>query len=430
MGLVDYSDSDSESEPVQQQQQQQQPPKTQPPPSSASGTKKPFQKLINRSAPGAGPNKIVVHLPTTSTAEIDAEGSEPPAKRAKTAAAGSRFSAFGSFLPAPKKNNATLAAGKPAAGGGLRTGGAPAPGVHLKTGAEPAFQRRAAEDDGYENDGDAGSGFASGGLGLPAPKKAHPGPTIPEGQKPEAEVKLVGKPLMFKPLSVSRKPVKKKAPGAGVKKGGDASPAPVPATGLAAAVAAAAVPPPPKKVSLFSMDDDDNITRATADQKEPSGAYEPLFNTTPPTADDNDNTLPNDEKEFTSPYETYAPPPPTPVATNAQSLHTMADDLNLSSKARRELFGRDNGTNADFAIPAGARVLNFSMEQEYEHNEALRTAGAGQDAVYNPVRSIAPGKHSLRQVVNMVQSNQSALEDSFARGRNNRSDAAGRYGWK
>ncbi|KAK0711213.1 mitotic checkpoint regulator, MAD2B-interacting-domain-containing protein [Lasiosphaeris hirsuta] len=424
MGLVDYSDSDSEPGPTQQQQQ----PKAQPQSSAASGTKKPFQKLINRSAPGAGSNKIVVHLPTASTADGDAEGPGPPAKRAKTAGGGSRFSALGTFLPAPKKNNASLAAGKPAAGsgsGGSRAGGTPAPGMHLKTAAEPAFQRRAAEDDDYDNDGDAGSGFASGGLGVPAPKKTHSGPTIPEGQKPEAEVKLVGKPLMFKPLSVSRKPVKKKVPGAGVKKGGGAGPASVSAAALAAA-AAAAVSSPPKKVSLFSMDDDDDAAAriAMAEQREASGVYEPLFSTTTPAAD---AALLDDENEFTSPYETYAAPAP---ATNTQSLHNMADDLNLSSKARRELFGRDNGTNADFAIPAGARVLSFSMEQEYEHNEALRTAGAGQDAVYNPVRSIAPGKHSLRQVVNMVQNNQSALEDSFARGRNNRSDAAGRYGWK
>jgi hypothetical protein len=33
-------------------------------------------------------------------------------------------------------------------------------------------------------------------------------------------------------------------------------------------------------------------------------------------------------------------------------------------------------------------------------------------------------------MVNMAQNNQSALEDSFAQGKNNRKDAAGRYGWK
>jgi len=78
-------------------------------------------------------------------------------------------------------------------------------------------------------------------------------------------------------------------------------------------------------------------------------------------------------------------------------------------------------------MPAGARVVNFNMEREYAANEALRASG---EQVYNPVRAIAPGKHSLRQVVSMAQNNQSALEDSFAQGKNNRKDAAGRYGWK
>jgi hypothetical protein len=72
-------------------------------------------------------------------------------------------------------------------------------------------------------------------------------------------------------------------------------------------------------------------------------------------------------------------------------------------------------------------VINFNMEREYAHNEALRASGAQQ--AHNPVRSIAPGKHSLRQVVNMAQSNQGALEESFARAKGSQREAAGRYGW-
>ena len=70
------------------------------------------------------------------------------------------------------------------------------------------------------------------------------------------------------------------------------------------------------------------------------------------------------------------------------------------------------------------------MGDDDDHNEYLRQSGALADQVHNPVRSIAPGKHSLKQMVNMAQNNQAALEDSFAAGRGARSAAAGKYGWK
>ncbi len=60
--------------------------------------------------------------------------------------------------------------------------------MHLRTAAEPAFSRRV---DGHDD---------SMGLDGDATQPTFKGPSIPEGQKPEEEVKLVGKPLMFKPL--------------------------------------------------------------------------------------------------------------------------------------------------------------------------------------------------------------------------------------
>lgn len=396
MGLVDYSDSDSDSEPT---------PKPQPAAASTSTSttaKKPFQKLIDRSGSGAG--KIVVSLPSASSADVE----EPPAKRAKTIGAsssGSRFSNLGSFLPPPKKTNASVAKPTPSA-----RGGAPAPGVHLRTAAEPAFRRSSGvEDDEDGNNRESGSGGGSSlGNALPPPKRTPAGPSIPEGMKPESEVKLVGKPLMFKPLSVMRKPAagtKKKSLPPGFSRA-------KPASTAAAATPLPADPPAKKKVSLFSTDDDDDPpANAFADREPPSGAYEPLFTTAPTTQD------------ATTDATDYIPPPQQ-AHQQAAVGNAITDGLQLSAKARRELFGRTG--NAD-ALAANTRVVNFNMEQEYEHNEALRQSG---DQAFNPVRSIAPGKHSLRQMVNMVQSNQSALEDSFAQGRANKRDAAGRYGWK
>ncbi|KAJ4304389.1 Anaphase-promoting complex subunit 23 [Collariella sp. IMI 366227] len=380
MGLVDYSDSESESESVQQK-----------PTSASAPLKKSFQKLLDRSS-GAG--KIVVNLPSASAAaDPGPEDGQPPAKRVKTVG-GSRFSGLGSFLPPPKKTAA--AASAPAAWKG---GSAPAPGVHLRTGAEPAFVR-------------GGSGAY--------------GPVDTRGQKPEEEVKLVGKPLMFKPLSVARK----KAPVKNKKKAlpavaANTPPNPPPHTGSTTVTPAAApsVEPPKKKVSLFSMSDDEP-TSAVSTTIAPTGIYEPMFGAmSDPTSTANYD---DEDTDVTSAYPIYQQslaPSTSSSTTHDPTFSNLADTL--STAARRELFGR---SDPSALIPPNAKVISFDMEREYAHNEALRASGAQQ--VYNPVRSIVPGKHSLRQVVNMAQSNQGALEESFARAKSNQKDAAGRYGWK
>ncbi|KAK0630804.1 mitotic checkpoint regulator, MAD2B-interacting-domain-containing protein [Bombardia bombarda] len=317
-------------------------------------------------------------------------------------------------------------------GSATRTGTAPARGVQLRTGAEPSFARaRGGGDDEDDNSTNSNSG---GGLGLnlPPPRKAPAGPSIPAGQRPESEVKLVGKPLMFKPLSVARKPGLNKMK----KKPNMAPNGKITATAEQnVAAAAAAAPPPKKKVSLFSMGADTDASPA-ATTSTSTGAYEPLFNGAGPTTSyDDPATTATADDEYTGSYEHYEQPyqeTPQQQPNHQQSLTSIADDLNLSKEARRELFGRggvNNNTNNNSSfIPAGAKVISFNMEQEYAHNEALRQSGTEQ--VYNPVRSIVPGKHSLRQMVSMVQNNQAALEESFVAGKNTRKDAAGRYGWK
>ncbi|KAK3340718.1 mitotic checkpoint regulator, MAD2B-interacting-domain-containing protein [Neurospora tetraspora] len=431
MGLVDYgSDSDSDSEPVQQPVAPTPVPAVAPP-----TTKKPFQKLIDRSGSGSG--KIIVNLGSAGTdPESKPAEDEPPAKRAKTAAGGSsRFSSFGSFLPAPKKTAPIANTASTSAPAGDNSN-KPKPIVNLRTGAEPAFSRTGNDngDGGFGgSESTSGSGFSSG-LNLPAPKKTPAGPSIPEGQKPEEEVKLVGKPLMFKPLSVARKPQKKKAvtpkTPAAQSVGDKAATTTAPALSAQdTVVAAQQAAPKRKQVSLFSMEEEE-ATPTTTVTTSATGAYEPLF-----TAPEPSTNYEHNESDVTGDYDSYTAPTSSTYnsapsnASHQQSLGSIADDLALNKTARRELFGRQRGgKNRDaFEIPEGAKIVNFNMEQEYEHNNALRASG---EQVYNPVRAIAPGKHSLRQMVNMAQSNQSALEDSWAQGRNNRKDAAGKYGWK
>ena len=114
---------------------------------------------------------------------------------------------------------------------------------------------------------------------------------------------------------------------------------------------------------------------------------------------------------------------PAASMSGAQSLNDIASDLNLSAADRRQLFGRQKGG----AVPQATKIINFNTDEEYRHNEELRAAG--EQAVHNPVRAIAPGKHSLKQLVNAAANQKEALEESFAKGKSNRAEASSRYGW-
>ncbi|OBT99434.1 hypothetical protein VE01_02961 [Pseudogymnoascus verrucosus] len=389
MGLVDYSDSESSDN------------------EQVSETKKPskgsFQKVVDRSNPG----KIKVSLPTTTASTND----EPPAKRAKTSGGGA-FGGFNSFLPAPKKTGAAA----PKTLGGVATGngrgGGLGSGVSLKTGAAPAFSRNPEPiydgGDNYDGHGEAEGGESS--MGLPPPHAS--------AQIPAADVKLVGKPLMFKPLSVARKPQKKKKPVITPKTAeGPASQGP--------SEMSEAPKAPQPKVSLFSVpqDADDDIA------PERKGEYQPMLYGAKPEEDEEPEVVKNPyyEDQYNDAESRHTVPRPAapaaaPASTTSNSLDNIASDLQLSASERRQLFGRQGARNL-----TASKVINFNTDEEYRKNEELRSAG--EQAVHNPVRSIAPGKHSLKQLLNATVSQKEALEESFAKGYANRKEASGRYGW-
>jgi hypothetical protein len=390
MGLVDYSDSDASDI--------EEAPAAKPVLTSSKPT---FQKVVDRSNPG----KIRVSLPQT-TLKDDTTSDEPPTKRAKTG--GGAFSGFNSFLPPPKRagqTNATLGGGNAAKKGGLGAG------VSLKTGAAPGFSRESEPEREYVEQEQSGPATTNGGLGMSLPPpKASP----VEGQKPAEEVKLVGKPLMFKPLSVSRKSVKKKKPVLG---SGPSAAAAIPATPEPKVEKPAQWP----KVSLFSI--------STEKEKDPlpagNGEYQPIMHEVEETeADEEGNSfgLEPSYEDYT-PTSSHIAPPAAPTPPVLQSLDDIAGDLKLSAAERRQLFGRQKGGHKQSAT----KVINFNTDQEYLHNEELRAAG--EQVVHNPVRAIAPGKHSLKQLVNAAQSQKEALEESFAKGKSNRAEASSRYGW-
>lgn len=385
MGLVDYSESDDSGSETEQPQKPVA--KAQP-----SQTKKSIQKLVDPSNPG----KIIINLPQAKghSAATASENDQPPTKRAKTTGSG-LFSGFNSFLPPPKNTGVT-----PATKAFSST--SRAPGIGLRTSSAAAFDRGDGVSDIY-NEAPA----VDGGLFLPPPKRDEP--SIPEGQKPASEVKLTGKPLMFKPLSVARSKKKKTTKATAAK--ATAAAASQPATAVTSATPTAPSLPP-KKASLFSMHTEEASEPASAS----NGTYEPLFEA------DNSHSA-----GVTSSYEEYAasyaqPAQAASAGPSTDSLGNIADDLNLSAAERRELFGR--GGSAQLSAK---KVVNFNMDEEYKHNETVRASGDTQ--IHNPVRAIQGGKHSLRQLVQNVHNQREALEDSFAKGKGNRKEASGRYGW-
>lgn len=386
MGLVDYSESDSSDVEVDAPQ----------PAAKAAAPKKPaFQKVVDRSNPG----KIVLNLPQVSSSSDAsvASSNEPPAKRARTGGGG-LFAGFSSFLPPPKN------AGKP-----ILSKSSSRPAINLKTSAERGFSRDVEPSTGSNSNVDG----ASGGLSLPPPQRPAE-PSIPDTMKPAEEVKLVGKPLMFKPLSVARNTKKKPIKSTAVQASAASVSKPIASTQETASAKPEPAPisaPPPKKTSLFSIhvEEESAPTATTA-----GGAYEPLFETgeamNPYGLDAYSQQMNNGQTAAAS------------IDTRTESLDNVADDLNLSAAARRELFGR-GGVDKQMA----KKVINFNMDREYQHNEELRAAGEQQ--THNPVRAIHSGKHSLQQLVRNVSSQRDALEESFAKGKNNRREASSRYGW-
>lgn len=410
MGLVEYSDSESDGESTQ----------TSATPTAAVASqpakKQSFQKLVDKSNPG----KIVVSLPSVSATPDDAAtGEAPAAKRLKTS--GSRFSGFSSFLPPPKATAST-----PRGGGSGKA--APRVGVNLRTSSEAAFSRDTGDD------GDSGVSRTDGSGSMsnsPSTTAAAPmQPSIPHGQKSEDEVKLVGKPLMFKPLSVARKPGKKVG---GVKRAmaasttasqGGASDGP-PDTGSSGSPRKEESPAAPrvkkKKISLFSVVDDAHSVEPVPEENTP-------FEGEPHGYDQSTSPEGNALDDYTSQqqYAGYSQPPAQqPGYSEHASLDSIADDLNLGPAARRELFGRGGAPSKATA----KSVINFNLDQEYRHNEELRQSGALDQQQHNPLRAIKPGKHSLQQLVSQVQSQRDALEENFAKNRATQKQSGAKYGF-
>ena len=397
MPLVDYADSDSSD--VEEKLNAETPSKEAKAPSKPA-----LQKVVDRS----NPYKIRVSLPelsknTTNDCETEPE---PPSKRPKINSGGS--GGFNSLLPSPKR----AAAINGQSANNSRKGRLGS-GVSLKTGAVPAFSRDAepgiggpSQEAGNPGNEDIGNGSAVGdestGLALVRDEEIL--------ENSNKEPKKHGNPIIFKPLSVARKAQKKKKT--------------PPTDGLGAHINQEHVssqrPKTVLKTSLFSIggvQEPQNFSNTL------KGEYKPMVYQALDTNADLSSAVPH-----TNPYyEQYDPEENTLEQTGAslpdapQSLDTIAADLNLSASAKRQLFGRNRNSSA------AAKIVNFNTDQEYAANEVLRQNG--DQVQHNPVRALAAGKHSLKQLVNAASNQKDALEEQFATGRRNKREAGSKYGW-
>lgn len=370
-------------------------------------TKPVVQKLVGPS----NPHKIKISLPeiqdTSKRGDEEVDG--PPAKRAKTGSGA--FSGFNSFLPAPKRSAATNG------GSGPKRGGLGS-GVNLKTGATPGFSREPVSPYAEDSEMPGASGRqemenTKAATPVEAEESSSEVPSILE--KLKAEPKKTGSAMMFKPLSVARKPQVKKAV---------STPKPVEAVPVGPSLRSKPEPEPRKLVrpSLFSLPSADDSSVVAPGS---IGEYKPMVYEAKSTRADQEYSTMMDGFDFSEQDPDHSHSIPTPSSTienTPQSLDAIAADLNLSKSARRQLMGR--GVKGE---TSAINVLNFNTDEEYASNELLRQAG--ETVKVNPVRAISAGKHSLKQLINAASSQKEALEEHFASGKRNKKEAGSKYGW-
>ena len=388
MALVSYSDSEGSASDEESSKPSKPILTTQPKALSTADTPPPF--AVNRS----NPRKIQVKL-SQETPTSTGEDGEPPTKKPRIGGGGSgMFSGFNAMLPPPK---AVTQPAQTATNGGDKK---PTRKVFsLKTSAEPAFSREPyVSRDEWDAPNDTTVRREEGVKDNSALFKPPPPTTTTGGA------------MLFKPLSVARgSQKKKKTPVASMP--AQATPADRASDGLSKAEAVPATVTQPAKVSLFSSGAPE--VDAVEDEKEDASA--------PPDSIEVDPT----DFDHSSSYPPANPPAPPNSDPDPNSLSSIASSLNLSASDRRLLLGRNHSSSTPNL--QATSIINFNTDTEYSANESLRAAG--EVVQHNPVRAIAPGKHSLKQLVSAASGQKEALEESFASGRRNRKEAGSKYGW-
>ncbi|KAG8531463.1 uncharacterized protein KY384_003092 [Bacidia gigantensis] len=393
MALVDYGSSGESGSEQDAPPQPASKPKT-------FASKHGFQKLVDSS----NPQKIRVNLEQKQAAENKSTADdERPLKKARIEGGGLKD--FNALLPSPKRP----ADAKGSIRGGLGRG------VSLKTGATPGFTREpmpqrdpAPTDDGSDNfEGDPG---AQDWRALAEDTSIGTAPHTTSADPAQAPVK---KATMFKPLSVARKPQKKRP----LDKSSE------PSRTVVANVDNGEAAKPAPKISLFSSQNIPSDGFRTDPNMTVKKDYQPMLYQV--SSQDYLPSAASLHPEESNTIHSPAPPAETNAPIQDQSLSSIATSLNLTPSQTRQLLGR-NATKSSSA--QAVKITNVNIDEEYASNEALRQAG--ETVQHNAVRPIqGGGKHSLKQLVNSAVGQKEALEEKFAEGIKNRKEGAGKYGW-
>ena len=367
------------------------------------------QPLVQSSTPSIT-NKIRINLGAIAADEPSSEAPEgSPAKRQRLVGGG-RFSGLNSFLPAPKRSTGQTVAAASAESDNSQSKPRRAP-FTLKTSSEAAFER---------GEGTPESAAAADAALAKALSKRKEDITTPQlasedGGKPKK------KPMM-RPLSVqgTKKKTKKRA---GVLDSSD-----IVADKMELDLPAEDAAPQPQqkptkpKVSLFST----NMQEADGTKSVSLGAYKPML-----LDKEHDDAETTGDPSFAWAISDHAMQAQATAAPNHQNMSEPAPQslealyTTLSESERRQLFGRKGV--GDLSALEGISVKNFNTDTEYSANEELRASGEQQEI--RTVRAINPGKHSLRQLVNVAVTQKDALEESYARGAANKKEGGSKYGW-
>ncbi|KAN0077735.1 Mitotic checkpoint regulator, MAD2B-interacting domain containing protein [Elaphomyces granulatus] len=423
MALVSYSESEgSDSESDARKPAPKEPQATLDTTSKTSRPSAGFQTLTDRKNPG----KIRIALPEIKQEqeidkEDDGDDDGPARKRPRTSTSGI-FAGFNTLLPAPKRSTPNASKnGKPAATA------VPRRIFSLKTGATPGFDREADAEMRRDRDQARKESLTTTSNDSMPKIGGAPRNDAPLQLPKEEEFQKKGNAMIFKPLSVARN-LPKKSSISSRKVGSGVTTQQPKMSGVSRDEPPSSSDAPTAskpKISLFSFSGEEE--KAPASHQIPPEVSATSYKSA---------VYATGSEESQDVSQIDIPPMPDQQQQKAdergqepQTLDNIANDLNLSRSERRQLFGRNSTQQA---LSSKSRILTFNTDAEYVANNELLSRVSEEEtaaAQHNPVRAIAPGKHTLRQLVNAATSQREALEESFASGRRNKKEAGSKYGW-
>lgn len=91
----------------------------------------------------------------------------------------------------------------------------------------------------------------------------------------------------------------------------------------------------------------------------------------------------------------------------------------LTLPAKDELLGRRSRDSA-------VKIVDYNAGEVYRENEEYRARAIPES---QPIRSVAPGRHSLSSLVSMANLQKNEFEEHFARNRQTKRESSSKYGF-